>query len=238
MIYVLLFAFFILLILFIYFIVMKNRILGFYLKGFTSLSFLLIFGYGIHDFFIKNDGLSMALNDNKFLYFTLFIGLGLICGLVGDLFLEVQYFYDKKKESQILYGMISFFMGHVFYIIAISTLIGFNFFSVLIGLVFTLLIAVGGQVLKMDFGVLRIPSYMYTFIIFTMVGQAFFLGISYDFNLFSLTLMIGAILFGISDLILAPIYFKNEKRASFAILNLSTYYMAQLLIAISILFLV
>lgn len=238
MIYVLLFLFFMLLILFIYFIILKNRIIGFYLKGFTSLLFLLIYGYGIYDFFIRSNGLSIALNDIKFIYFILFIGLGLICGLVGDLFLEVQYFYNEKKESQILYGMTSFFLGHVFYIIAISALIGFNFVSVLVGLGFTLLIAIGGQVLKMDFGVLRIPSYLYTFIIFTMVGQAFFLGVNYNFNLFSLVLMLGAILFGISDLILAPIYFKNEKRVSFTILNLSTYYLAQLLIAISIIFLV
>ncbi|MDY0278685.1 MAG: lysoplasmalogenase family protein [Acholeplasma sp.] len=238
MMYGLLVLFLIILVTFMYFVILKNRIIGFYLKGLSSLSFVFIYGYGVYNFFIKNDGLDLTLSNNKFIYFILFIGLGLICGLLGDLFLEVQYFYEEKKHVQILYGMAAFFIGHVFYILAISALIGFNLISILVGLVFTLLIAVGGEVLKMDFGILRFPSYLYTFIIFTMVGQAFFLAYSNNFNSFSLILMIGAILFGVSDLILAPIYFKNEKRVTFSILNLSAYYIAQMLIAISIMFLV
>jgi hypothetical protein len=69
-----------------------------------------------------------------------------------------------------------------------------------------------------------------------MVGQSLFLAIDSQFSLFSVVLMSGALLFGISDLLLAPIYFKGEKRVSFVIANLATYYLAQLLIAISILF--
>jgi uncharacterized membrane protein YhhN len=211
---------------------------GFYLKGFTSLGFIIVFAIGVHDFYIKSNGLTLSILDNKYLIFTLFIGLGLVCGLIGDLFLEVQYFYEDKKDSQIFSGMVAFFIGHVFYIVALSALIGFNYLSLIVGIVFTLIVAIGGVVLKMDFGKLKLPSYLYTFIIFTMVGQSFFLAVDSQFNLFSVVLMLGALLFGISDLLLAPIYFKGDKRVSFAVANLATYYLAQLFIALSILFLV
>lgn len=234
MLYIALILFFSFWGLFIDSIVKRKRIRGFYLKGFTSLTFILVFAIGVYDFFIKNNGLSLSSIDSKYLIFTLFIGLGLVCGLVGDLFLEVQYFCEEKKDSQILSGMVTFFIGHIFYIVALSSLIGFNYLSIMVGLVFMVVVAIGGVVLKMDFGKLKFPSYLYTFIIFTMVGQSLFLAIDNRFSFFSIVLMLGALLFGISDLLLAPIYFKGEKRVSFAIANLATYYLAQLLIAISI----
>jgi hypothetical protein len=52
----------------------------------------------------------------------------------------------------------------------------------------------------------------------------------------ALVFMIGAILFGVSDLLLAPIYFKAEKSKLFVVGNLSTYYLGQLFIALSIMF--
>lgn len=238
MLYIALILFFSFWSLFIYSIVKGQRMKGFYLKGFTSLGFIIVFAIGVHDFYIKSNGLTLSILDNKYLIFTLFIGLGLVCGLIGDLFLEVQYFYEDKKDSQIFSGMVAFFIGHVFYIVALSALIGFNYLSLIVGIVFTLIVAIGGVVLKMDFGKLKLPSYLYTFIIFTMVGQSFFLAVDSQFNLFSVVLMLGALLFGISDLLLAPIYFKGDKRVSFAVANLATYYLAQLFIALSILFLV
>ncbi len=238
MLYIALILFFSFWSLFIYSIVKGQRMKGFYLKGFTSLGFIIVFAIGVHDFYIKSNGLTLSILDNKYLIFTLFIGLGLVCGLIGDLFLEVQYFYEDKKNTQIFSGMVAFFIGHVFYIVALSALIGFNYLSLIVGIVFTLIVAIGGVVLKMDFGKLKLPSYLYTFIIFTMVGQSFFLAVDSQFNLFSVVLMLGALLFGISDLLLAPIYFKGDKRVSFAVANLATYYLAQLFIALSILFLV
>ena len=222
--------------LFIISIVKKQRIKGFYFKGFTSLAFILIFAVGVYDLYVKNNGMNLSFIDKKHILFTIFVALGLVCGLLGDLFLEVQYFYKEKKNSQIFSGMVAFFIGHVFYIIAISSLIGFNYLSIIVGLVFTIAVVIGGFILKMNFGKLKLPSYLYTFIIFTMVGQSLFLAIDSQFSLFSVVLMSGALLFGISDLLLAPIYFKGEKRVSFVIANLATYYLAQLLIAISILF--
>jgi uncharacterized membrane protein YhhN len=67
-----------------------------------------------------------------------------------------------------------------------------------------------------------------------MVGQAIDMGIQKDFNTFSVLLVSGAVLFAISDLILAPIYYKSDNRKWMIALNLATYYAAQLLIALSI----
>jgi hypothetical protein len=91
--------------------------------------------------------------------------------------------------------------------------------------------------MKINFGNLWFMTYLYTFIIFTMVGMSINQAIELNLNGFSITFMIGAILFGVSDLLLAPIYFKNETSKLFVIGNLATYYLGQGLIAISIMFL-
>jgi hypothetical protein len=70
-----------------------------------------------------------------------------------------------------------------------------------------------------------------------MVVQAIVAGNIDGFSSFSILFIIGAILFAISDLILAPIYYKNDRRNIMIILNLVTYYAAQIMIASSIYFL-
>ncbi len=98
-----------------------------------------------------------------------------------------------------------------------------------------LVVYVGSKLMKIDFKSLAIMSYIYTFIIFTMVGLSVIVYIN-DLSQASLIFMIGALLFGISDLLLAPIYFKEEKSKLFVVGNLGTYYLGQLLIALSIIF--
>ena len=66
--------------------------------------------------------------------------------------------------------------------------------------------------MKLEMGKLEIMTYVYTFIIFVMVGLAVLQAFKLNFNGYSLSFMIGALFFGLSDLILAPIYFKNEKK--------------------------
>ena len=67
-----------------------------------------------------------------------------------------------------------------------------------------------------------------------MIGQTVYLSFSNNHITPYLPFMIGAILFGVSDLILAPIYYAGDKHKFMVVLNLLTYYGAQILIALSL----
>ena len=95
----------------------------------------------------------------------------------------------------------------------------------------------GSKMMKLEMGKLTILSYVYSFVIFTMIGQAIMSAFTAGFLPSMTVFMIGAILFGISDLFLAPLYFGKKENNTMVVLNLSTYYLGQLLIAMSIFFL-
>lgn len=216
-------------------LIMKGRRLdGFYFKGLTSFLFIFLYAFGVYHLLL--DSLN-EINESMIILIVA-IGLGLVMGLIGDLFLEVQYFHPKNKIKQIKYGMIVFALGHLFYLVGITELVVFNIFSLLIGLIMTLITYIGAKLLKLEFGKLKIYSYGYSFVIFTMVGQSIFQTLELNASTFSLIFMIGAIFFGISDLLLAPIYFKKESNKYFVIANLGTYYLGQVLIALSIYYLI
>lgn len=238
MIYILAAVFLLMWSLFIITIIRNKRLNGFYFKGMSSLMFIAIFAYGVFSFINKygNEFTGIFLEREEVFHFLL-IGMGLVAGLLGDLFLEVQYFYPEQKHYQILNGMIAFSVGHLFYISAIWIMVGARFWSIILGIVMMGVIYFGSKLMKINFGNLWFMTYLYTFIIFTMVGMSIHQAMELSFNGFSVTFMIGAILFGISDLLLAPIYFKNETSKLFVIGNLATYYLGQGLIAISIMFL-
>lgn len=233
MIYLLLGVFVLVWSIFVFLVIKGKRMDGFYFKGLSSFLFVGVFMYGVYHYTKTNN---FILNSMQ-LKFLLLIGLGLVCGLIGDLFLEIQYFYKDNKSRQIAYGMTIFLIGHIFYISALSLDRQFQLLSLVIGLVMAALIYAGGKVMKFQLGQLEIFSYVYSFVIFTMVGQAIFQAHQQAYNIYGLVFMVGAIFFGISDLLLAPIYFKNERRKLFVVGNISTYYLAQILIALSIMFL-
>ena len=221
---------------YIYHVIVGKRLRGFYFKGLTSFLFIAVFFYSI---FFQNISLfgepSLLLLLVGELKLILYMGLGLVLGLVGDLILEIQYFHDTHKNEQISMGMVAFGLGHIFYILALSSYYAFSYWALIIGLVMVIVVHFGSQFMKIDFQSLKLMSYIYTFVIFTMVGLSVIVYINHQTQA-SLIFMMGALLFGISDLLLAPIYFKAEKSKLFVIGNLATYYLGQLLIALSILF--
>ncbi|AUD64669.1 hypothetical protein BK011_02880 [Tenericutes bacterium MZ-XQ] len=236
MIYVLIGLFLLMWSLFIYHVIKGKRLRGFYFKGFTSFMFITVFIYGIFyaETSVFPEPIILVLNVTE-LRLILFMGLGLVLGLIGDLILEVQYFHEDHKNEQISFGMIAFGLGHIFYILALTNYYMFNPWALLIGGLMVGVVYFGSKLMKIDFKSLAIMSYMYTFVIFTMVGLSVLVYFSH-YTQGALVFMIGAILFGVSDLLLAPIYFKAEKSKLFVVGNLSTYYLGQLFIALSIMF--
>ena len=236
MIYALIILFLLMWSLFIYHVIKGERLKGFYFKGFTSFMFVAVFLYSV---FYKETSLSSEPSIMILLVgemrLVLCMGLGLVSGLIGDLILEIQYFFKEHKHEQISAGMIAFGIGHIFYILGLLTYYNFSPWALLIGGFMVFVVYFGSRLMKIDFKSLKIMTYIYTFIIFTMVGLSVIVYINH-LSQASLIFMIGAILFGISDLLLAPIYFKEEKSKLFVVGNLATYYLGQLLIALSIIF--
>lgn len=164
--------------------------------------------------------------------------LGLAAGMVGDIILALRPLRPKEEDKLIIvFGIISFSIGHVFYLLGLLTIDNLSPMSLLVGLLVMSIVIMMSYVMKFKMGIARIPSYFYAFLIFLMIGQTIYLSVQYQMASPLLLIVSGALLFGISDLILAPIYYANMKSKWMIALNLITYYGAQILIATSIFYL-
>jgi hypothetical protein len=171
--------------------------------------------------------------------FAMLIMMGLICGLIGDILLDLKIMY---KESSSLYqhgGMVAFLAGHLFYLAALIIYFGFNWIPVVIALVLAIIIAcVSKFILKFNFAEHTIDTYSYSFILSYMMTQACYAAITQGFTACTVLLSVGAILFLLSDLVLVMTYYDNKDSKPFIAVNHILYYAAQFSIALSILYLV
>jgi uncharacterized membrane protein YhhN len=163
---------------------------------------------------------------------------GLIAGLLGDITLALRPLRPEQENRTIIFsGIVCFSIGHLFYLAALLRYADFQILAIPFAVGITGLVFLMSKLMKFAMGRLTIPTFVYSFLIFLMIGQAVFMPPAGASTTFSSIVVAGAVLFGISDLILAPIYFKGEKSPLFIGANLATYYAAQLLLAISLLFL-
>ena len=171
---------------------------------------------------------------------SLLIIIGLVFGLLGDMFLDMKYVYPQDEIANTFAGFGAFIIGHVFYIlflfikydISIAHLIT----AIIVGIVAGIAIYATPKLMKLDYGVFRLISSCYAALLVFITVYAVLMAI--DGGLTSQWLMgIGLVLFLISDLILSQIYFGKDKNTKLnAGLNHAFYYAAQILIAFSIYF--
>lgn len=201
------------------------------IKALTSILFIAVGLYGLY-----KSGLQ---------YFPLFGCLGLICGLNGDIFLDLKYVFREKDYEFTIAGFIAFALGHIMYItgMLLEFYHGQNVFYIIIPFAVGILIAVGTifteKILKTNYGRLKWPAFGYAITLFSMVSVAFSMWMMNGFNNTGLMLIfIGGVLFAVSDLILNMTYFGEGHEKPFDIISNSiTYYAAQFIIAVAILFL-
>ena len=146
--------------------------------------------------------------------------IGLVFSLAGDVFLMLP-------SDQFVAGLVAFLVAHLFYSAAfaseMSTLIGWPFIPfVIYGIVIYI-------ILSPSLGKLKLPVLIYVIVILVMAWLAWerWGGTGQSGPLLA---AIGAVLFIISDTILAIDRFRGTFKLSRA-LNLTTYFAAQLLIA-------
>ncbi len=193
--------------------------------------------------------LAMKISGNNTPYATLMI-VGLIFGWLGDLFLH----WLKSRMVIFAVGLVAFLTGHIFYIIAFQKAIEktypgaavLTWYEILmaiavVGGIFIMLLVknkIKGQEL-MVFG-----AVVYGLILITMLTKAarFVIGeVVHGTNDHMVgiffTILVAAILFVTSDLLLGYIIgFKKDGKRILRIINILTYFPAQILLACSIFF--
>ncbi len=171
--------------------------------------------------------------------FFMLIAMGLICGLIGDIVLDLKIMY---KESSSLYqhgGMVAFFVGHIFYLAALLIYFGFSWIALVAALILAIIIvSISKFVLKFEFAEHTIDTYAYSFALSYMMTQACYAAITQGYATSTVLLATGAILFLLSDLVLVMTYYDNKDSRPFIVINHTLYYAAQYAIALSILYLV
>lgn len=185
---------------------------------------------------------------------------GLVCGLVGDVTLDFKIYlrglpYERAEHDSDLMtylGMAAFGVGHVLYIF--STLLRSS--SSGLDMLWSLLVAIGLAggifalslgVMKMRFGRFLVPSICYALLLCWFVVYSIWQLATMGVNTAGVLLLLGSILFIVSDLILSMTYFSKPEDYNrtgplhpesklMIVSNHVTYYAAQFLIALAILY--
>ena len=183
---------------------------------------------------------------------------GLALGMVGDITLDFKIYLkglpygeaEKDSDKMTYIGMAAFGVGHVLYITATALRAGAGMdmlYSALIALGVTAAIfCLSIFVLKMRFGKFLIPSISYCVLLTWFVAYSAWRLAAFHSTANAL-LLVGAIMFIVSDLILSTTYFSkpedynkkgmmNPESKFMIVANHATYYIAQFLIAIALLF--
>ena len=160
--------------------------------------------------------------------YTLFIIIGLLFCLGGDVFLALP------QDRMFLFGLVSFLLGHVCYVIGFVWIAGPSSMT-LLGVIVTLVLGVLVYLwLKPHLGSMKKPVIAYILVIsFMFIGAWSVLGMPQQPLVARLLIFVGAAAFYISDIFVARDRFLKNDFIN-RLVGLPLYYMAQFMIAFSI----
>jgi len=167
--------------------------------------------------------LTAILGGNALSVYKMMIIGGLVCSLAGDIFLMLP-------TDRFLAGLAAFLLAHICYITAFAADINSLSWWPLIPLIVW---GIGFYLfISPSLGKIKIPVIVYIGIILVMTWLAWERWIQTG-QIETLLVLIGAVLFAISDTILAANRFKGPYKPA-QVLTLATYFAAQWLIASSV----
>lgn len=181
------------------------------------------------------------LHPTKAGYFLL---AGGALGALGDFFLGLAHIKKKEKRFCLIMGFLGFGIGHVAYCLALIERYGhwteppYYIVPTVLALLLSAGIGIFRKKLGLHFGRLMPVVLTYVFVLGFSVFFTVALNVASEFRRVQLIIFgAGILLFIVSDSILSRMYFGKAERSPAAVIsNHVTYYMAQWLIAFSILF--
>lgn len=201
----------------------KKYVMADIYKGLASLMFVLI-GYSAYR-------LVPDYNLAKYIF------IGLVFGMFGDILLNLRFVFEKNGQKIFLVGILFFLIGHILYLLALLPHAQKTIYCVAIGAILAaslLTYIFKTMEVKMAFKIFGVV-YLGAVIIMTCIA----LGIAiFAPTTQAIIYAIGAVLFTASDIVLIFNTFSGVTKFSLRITNLSLYYLGQLLIAISLFFIV
>lgn len=183
--------------------------------------------------------------------FSKYMVIGLALGWLGDVLLHLTAL--KKDPSKIfegasfVAGLVAFLVGHIFYVLAyINALQGIDKWNsgtiktiIIIVAIMLVGFVIAQLIVKLKLGIAVVPVLLYAITISTMLACAVMLAVN-TFSVapeFAFIVALGAVLFVISDGTLVFCIFGSEKAKnsySLKVVNLTTYFIGQMLLASTI----
>ncbi len=190
--------------------------------------------------FISTACAAIAANTGE-LNYGLLIVIGLSCGLLGDIWLDLKYIYIEDKDTYLYAGFYSFLAGHLFFITALFMNYRWTPVTLIISIVPALLGAIVTMAMekpmKLDYGSFKPTCFIYGFTLM-MVASSSIVAAAATGETAWIVMSTGAVLFLMSDLMLSGTYFGQGKNTPvYVVMNHVLYYAAQFVIASSVLFL-
>ena len=201
------------------------------IKSVTSLLFIATCAVGLY----KNGSHKLAL----------FVILGLLLGLLGDIWLDFKYVYKENDKPFTYAGFTMFGLGHLLYIAGMiveyvnkDTNPLYVIIPIAVGILAGVVNVLLEKIMKLEFKEMKWIVCLYGAILFSMMFTAISFSIMTQFqNATLIMIAAGGILFAISDLVLSGTYFgQGKERPVDIIINSVTYYMAQYTIAFAVFF--
>ena len=164
------------------------------------------------------------------------ITTGLLLGCIADVLLNLRMVFPKKGQLIFLVGIVVFLSGHILYLIAILKGAAHWWICVIIGVVLTALLMkwifdrITAKKAFKIFGIVYIGAIM-------LLNCVAIGNLIVSPSAFTAVFAAGAVLFLLSDIVLILNTFGKETRQSLRVMNISLYYVGQLLIALSLLYL-
>ena len=176
--------------------------------------------------------------------FAPFLVIGLLCGLLGDIWLDLKWVYPKENDIYTFAGFYAFAAGPILFILALIWQYGdaSRWAYVVIPLLLGIVLGVGNlameKPMKLNYGKFKGVTGFYGSILIGVTLLCGSLALMNHFDVMTLNIMfVGLVFFLISDLILSGTYFGEGKdRPVDVITNHAAYYIAQFIIATSIAF--
>ena len=173
-----------------------------------------------------------------------FVVMGLVCGLLGDIWLDLKNVFPAQKLPFMYAGFAAFGVGHILYIAGMLDRfyppngLAYVLVPIALAVVLSLVNALLEKPMKLQYGRMKPVVVGYGILLFSTLLVSGSLALYHGWNEASLNLFFaGAVLFTASDLVLSGTYFGTGKeRPLDFVLNYFTYYPAQFLIASALMF--